>query len=395
MGQTKNFFKDKKPWSIVKDRVLVYYLKPYTSKVLRTGRPIIICDCFAGKGKFDDGEIGSPLLIAEHIKSHLLKQPDTDNKIRGVFIEKKYHDELNSNLSGYANVIVYPGSYEDNLKNILSFDTNNNLFLYVDPYGIKSLDLSAFSQIKSRKFYSVEMLLNFNSAGFLREGCRLLKYEDAFADEDLTDYEVDDDANTKEKMDSIAGGDYWQAILGFYYRGQIDIYAAEEQFFSEYSKRVNQLFKYTVNIPIKIKSTHLPKYRLIFGSDHEDGLILMADNMNKKWNEIVKNQRGGQQVLFEYEFPDMTLLKGFDLHDDIIALASAQPSGIPLKNMIVELIQKYGITFSESKYKKTIRGMEINNEILIEREPPLTKKTRKPATSMGYNEYRIVVRRKL
>ncbi|MBI5664273.1 MAG: three-Cys-motif partner protein TcmP [Nitrospirae bacterium] len=393
MGQTKNFFKDKKPWSIVKDRVLDYYLKPYTSKVLRTGKPVIICDCFAGKGKFDDGEIGSPLLIAEHIKSHLLKQPDADNKIQGVFIEKKYHDELNSNLSGYANVIVYPGSYEDNLKNILAFNANNNLFLYVDPYGIKSLDLSAFSQIKSRKFYSVEMLLNFNSAGFLREGCRLLKYKDAFTDEDLTDYEVDDDANTKEKMDSIAGGSYWKDILSAYYKSQIDIYSAEEQFFSEYSKRVNHLFRYTVNIPIKIKSTHLPKYRLIFGSDHEDGLILMADNMNKKWNEIVANQRGGQGALFDYEFPNLAILKSFDLHKDIMSFITSDSSGVLLKSLIVHLIQRYGISFPEKHYIDTIIDMEARGLLRIDRYPSVTK-TGKPARSMNYDDYRITVRLK-
>lgn len=392
MGQTKNFFKEKKPWSVVKDRVLDYYLRPYTSKVLSTCKPIVICDCFAGKGKFDDGEYGSPLLIAEQIKSHLLKQPDMANKIQGIFIEKKYHAELESNLSGYADVTVYSGSYEDNLQKILSLDSSNNLFLYIDPYGIKSLDLSSFTQIKDRGFNSVEMLMNFNSAGFLREGCRLLTYEDSFTDEDLTDYEIDDDINTKEKMDSIAGGNYWQKILKTYYNNQIDIYAAEEQFFSEYNQRINQLFKYTVNIPIKLKSTHLPKYRLIFGSDHEDGLILMADNMNKKWNEIIENQRGDQPVLFEYEFPDLALLKGFDLKKDIIGIVGSNTSGIPLRTLIVKLIQKYGITFSESHYKRTIRQMEKDNLLKVDRIPPFTPSSNKPATSMDYGEYRITVR---
>jgi len=391
MGQTKNFFKEKKSWSVVKDRVLDYYLQPYISKVLKTGKPIIICDCFAGKGKFDDGESGSPLLIAEQIKSHLLRQPNIDNKIQGVFIEKKYHNELKTNLLGYANVIVYHGSYEDNLKEILAFDTNNNLFLYIDPYGIKSLDLSSFAQIKNRGFNSVEMLMNFNPAGFLHEGCRLLTYEDSFTDDDLTDYEIDDDINTKEKMNSIAGGDYWQEILKAYYNSQINIYTAEEQFFAEYSKKANQLFKYTVNIPIKLKSTNLPKYRLIFGSNHEDGLILMAYNMNKKWNEIVEIQRRGQQVLFDYEFPDMTQQQGFDLQKDIKDLVSVKPEGILLKNLIIVLIQRYGITFPEKYYKDKIVEMETTGLVRIDRQPSATK-TGKPATSMDYGKYRITVR---
>lgn len=396
MGQTKNFFKEKKSWSVVKDRILDYYLKPYTSKVLSMGKPIVICDCFAGKGKFDDGEKGSPLIIAEHIKNVVLKNPLSSNKIRSIFIEKKYHDELATNLEGSTNVKVHPGSFEDNLQTILSLDKNNNVFLYVDPYGIKTLNLTFFDQIKDKQFFSLEMLMNFNSTGFLREGCRLLKYEGLIKDDDVTDYEVDDDANTHgiDKMSAVAGGDYWKDILSKHHNGQISFHEAEEMFFSEYSRKVKHLFKYTVNIPVKIKSTHIPKYRLIFASNHEDGLILMADNMNKKWNEIVAIQRGGQQVLFDYEFPDLALLKGFDLHKDILALVSAKSSGIPLKSLIVELIQKYGITFSESDYKKKIRSMEQNSDLLIDRDPPLTKKTGKPATSMDYGEYKITIRRK-
>ena len=395
MGQTKNFFKEKKSWSVVKDRILDYYLKPYTSKVLSMGKPIVICDCFAGKGKFDDGEKGSPLIIAEHIKNVVLKNPLSSNKIRSIFIEKKYHDELATNLDGYVNVKVHPGSFEDNLQTILSLDKNNNVFLYVDPYGIKSLHLTLFDQIKDKQFFSLEMLMNFNSAGFLREGCRLLKFERPLdsIDDELADYESDEDINTIERMNAVAGGAYWKDILSKYHAGQISFHEAEEMFFSEYSRKVKQLFKYTVNIPVKIKSTHIPKYRLIFASNHEDGLILMADNMNKKWNEIVANQRGGQQVLFDYEFPDLALLKGFDLHKDILASVSANSSGILLKSLIVELIQKYGITFSVSNYNKEILSMEKDSALIIDRVPALTP-TGKRATAMDYGEYKITIRRK-
>lgn len=396
MGQTKNFFKEKKSWSVVKDRILDYYLKPYTSKVLSMGKPIVICDCFAGKGKFEDGEKGSPLIIAEHIKNFALKKPLLSNKIQSIFVEKKYHAELEANLVGYANVKVHPGLFEDNLQTILSLDKNNNVFLYVDPYGIKSLNLTLFDQIKNKQFFSLEMLMNFNSTGFLREGCRLLKYEDLIKDDEVTDYEIDDDASAHDidNMSAVAGGDYWKDILREHHNGWISFHEAEEMFFSEYSQKVNQLFKYTVNIPIKIKSAHLPKYRLIFASNHEDGLILMADNMNKKWKEIIENQRGGQQVLFDFEFPDLALLKGFDLRKDILSLVSAKSSGIPLKTLIVELIQKYGITFSESKYKNQIFDMAKDSVLTIDRVPAFTL-TGKPATAMDYGKYKITIRKKI
>ncbi|HEX8949309.1 MAG TPA: hypothetical protein VF790_10135, partial [Dissulfurispiraceae bacterium] len=151
---------------------------------------------------------------------------------------------------------------------------------------------------------------------------------------------------------------------------------------------------YTVNIPIKVKSSHLPKYRLIFGSNHEDGLILMADNMNKKWKEMLEQGRNYQGVLFEFEFPDLTLLKGFDIHKDILACLPPDGTGILLKDVIVRLMMRYGITFSESEHKQKVKELE-NATLYIDRIPAHTPKTGKPATSMDYNVYHITLRKKL
>jgi three-Cys-motif partner protein len=394
MGQTKNFFKEKKHWSLIKDRILDYYLTPYIAKIITTGKPLIIFDCFAGKGKFDSGENGSPLIIAEKIKTVIQKYPTLSDRVKGVFIEKKYFPDLKTNLAGHPNTEVLAGTFEDNLGNILSAHTLSSVFFYIDPYGIKSLSLSNFKQIKDKNFSSNEMLMNFNSAGFLREGCRLLNSDDLLKDIEIDDYEMDDAANNVEKMDAVAGGTYWQDILNDFYNGKFDIYQAEDKFISEYSSKLKDIYLYTVNIPIKLKSSHLPKYRLIFGSNNEGGVILMADNMNKKWKEIVDQQRNGQLALLEFEFPDLSLLRGFDLKKDIMSFVSAHSSGIPLKSLIVALIQKYGITFSESYYNGTIKQMEKDSDLVIIRNPPITKKTGKPATSMDYDEYEILIRRR-
>lgn len=58
----KDFFKKKNEWSEIKDRLLGCYLTPYFQKVLLTRKPIFYVDCFAGKGKFEDGKDGSPLI---------------------------------------------------------------------------------------------------------------------------------------------------------------------------------------------------------------------------------------------------------------------------------------------------------------------------------------------
>lgn len=66
MSTSRNtFFKGKKIWSEVKDALLGYYLVPYFSKVMRNPKPILYVDCFAGKGKIDDGNLGSPLITLQ------------------------------------------------------------------------------------------------------------------------------------------------------------------------------------------------------------------------------------------------------------------------------------------------------------------------------------------
>lgn len=62
-----DFYKEKKQWSKIKDRLLGCYLMPYLSKILATKKPVFYVDAFAGKGMFDDGNPGSPVIALEII----------------------------------------------------------------------------------------------------------------------------------------------------------------------------------------------------------------------------------------------------------------------------------------------------------------------------------------
>lgn len=317
MGKDDSFFTTKKPWSIFKDQLLDYYLTPYLTKIMATGRPLLLADCFAGKGRFDDDSEGSPLIIARHI-AQMLNQPGKNSKIYGLFIEKKYHEDLAGNLEGYHNIKICPGTFEEYITEIIKYNRSSNLFLYVDPYGIKSLDFQRFRSVSDRGFNSLEMLLNFNSSGFLREGCRILKYP-YLPDESSSDESLEtDESNNIEHMNQIANGDYWIEIIQSIKDKRINWRQAEELLTENYVRQIKLLFKYVLNIPVKEKLAHVPKYRLIFGTNHPDGLILMADNMNRIWRRIVEEQQGVQGSLFKIDYPDATIEPDFDLTDVVI-----------------------------------------------------------------------------
>lgn len=384
-----NFFTQKKDWSKLKDTILNNYLKPYITKISKTNKPLTIIDCFAGKGKFDDGYDGSPIIIMEQIKN--FKITNAFSQINAIFIENKYHEELNNNLRDYNDLEIYKGTFEENINNLLKLNQSHNLFIYIDPYGIKSLDFSYFSKLVNRNFNSLEMLLNFNSIGFLREACRVQHYYNLIQLEDSEeDYEIDDFLDIN-KINSIANGNYWIKIVNDFKKRLINFHEAEEELIENYTVKLKSLFKYLIKIPIKTKVKNIPKYRIIFATNHPDGLLLMSDNMNKIWKNIVEGERMGQEALFdEYEL----YYNGLEnIEEKIKSILNNNNFKIELKALYLELITNYGFQFSIKEYKEKIEELENKGLIGIKRNPKYTK-TGKISKSFDYsqNEINIILK---
>lgn len=379
-----DFFAKKREWSKLKDQILDHYLTPYLTKITTLGRPTRIVDCFAGKGRFDDGKPGSPLIIAQHVAAMLTRSPTPD--VRAIFIEQNYAAELRTNLAGAANCQVIEGDYEQSVLRFLSgsADRDRSYFFYVDPYGVKSLDFHHFARLKDVGFKSLEMLINLNTTGFLREGCRLLDLTQGIPDwADALDYETDG-KNTPARMDDVAGGDYWQAILSDFQGGAIDFHQAEEKFIGDYTDRLGKHYRYVVNVPIKERSHHMTKYRLVFATDHHDGLFLMADEMHAAWRKFLDQERGGQLYLFDAS--ELETLSGPPIQDKICAELRLP---LHLCDLLIHLIRKHGIAHTTGEYKRAIKEGE-GTMFRLARDPAKTP-TGRPSLSMDHNKVRIIV----
>ncbi|MBD5525970.1 MAG: three-Cys-motif partner protein TcmP [Lachnospiraceae bacterium] len=308
------FFEEKNSWSLIKDKLLGYYLVPYFQKVLMTGKPIFYVDCFAGKGRFEDGNLGSPL-IALQIREDCLKRTKRKDKVGAIktcFIDLNYAGELKENISSvnpvYDKPIVISGRYEEEIEQCLQDKHDNNVFLYIDPYGIKALDSNLFDKFQTYGFYTFEMLINFNSFGFFRDACRVMnvdyKNDNALSDlDDLVEYEptvVSTSKQSEDLLTRIAGGDYWKHIVLDYRNKKINGYQAEKRLSVEYKQWLKQRYKYVLDMPIRLKEGQRPKYRMIHVCDHEDGCFLMAQNMQKQKKELFFTiQQNRQLSLFD------------------------------------------------------------------------------------------------
>ena len=290
-----DFFKAKRPWSKYKDFILGYYLEPYIPKVATLKKPILVVDCFAGCGQFDDGEPGSPLIIASIIK----KWHEKGYQVRGEFVEADAHNhqKLTKVLEPFSDFATPRlGVFGDLLPDLAARARENTVFLYVDPYTVKGLLFARMKEVYDqirKSSASVELLLNLNVATFMRWGLAALKRQEEVPSEatgDEADYQADDPDERIEMalLDSIAGGGYWRTIAS---DPALSFVQKLNAFTEGYLGQLVSSFTFATSCEIKSKYEHqVPKYYLVYGTRHRDGVELMNDSMCKAKREFLGNR---------------------------------------------------------------------------------------------------------
>src|SRR5215467_4190696 len=96
-----DFFEAKRPWSLIKDKVLACYIEPYINKVKQLSRQIILIDGYAGPGVFDDRGEGSPITICSAAEKF------AKGRYTAYFFNnnKKHHEKLQAAIkhAGWSN----------------------------------------------------------------------------------------------------------------------------------------------------------------------------------------------------------------------------------------------------------------------------------------------------
>ena len=391
-----DFFKEKKPWSEVKDQLLGFYFKPYVAKILHTRKPLVYVDCFAGKGKFEDGNPGSPLIALNIINECLISTTMEQAQISTTFIDLNYADDLKENLRDYPWANIISGKYEDNIQRILQNEKGSNVFLYIDPYGIKALQCSIFDSFANGQFNSIELLINMNSFGFIREACNALGtsliLDDKTIFEDLVEYAptiMTASDKSIQDLNEIAGGDYWQAIIEEYKSKKISGYEAEERFAEQYCHRLMKSYKYVLNMPLRIKRGQRPKYRMIHATNHRDGCLLMVDNICNRWEAWQNVQTGGQLSIFQEDYNNQ-IIDNESIERKTIEYFSQYCSWISLHDALAEFFMKYGPICPTGNIKIILKELEKNGLLDVERSPKYTSSGKRKTAFMSESKQQKV-----
>jgi three-Cys-motif partner protein len=379
-----DFFGKKRDWSRYKDFILAYYLEPYIPKVNTLKRPILIVDCFAGRGEFGDGQPGSPVLIASAIEKWRAKGVP----IRGLFIEADpdNHRHLSELLGKYGDQAeTRLGTFDEQLPEIARLARHNTVFLYVDPYTVRGLVFDRMKAVYDKirtSSSSVEVLLNFNSATFMRWALAALqRHQDIPAETAAEPLDQLEDASAGPvelaTLDAIAGGDYWRAIA---LDPDLDFPRKLGRLTSEYMGRMQPSFRYVAGCAINAKYHHrVPKYHLIYATRHEDGLERINDAMCKARRDFL-GAEFTKGMLFdltpEEESPDLS-----ELRESLLSLVSEDGrisrKDLRLKGLLAHFgrheVKDYNAAIGEllktGKLCSSTGKARINDGVLLARAP--------------------------
>lgn len=347
--QVHPFFRTKKEWSKVKDRIVGSYVACYLKTVQYRGTPILIIDAFAGPGKFGDDTDGSPLLISQAA----MKAPNMGVRIGCLFADAHpaHREVLKSHLGEYvkAGITEAPlASFSDALSRALEIGKGSTLFFYLDPYGIKDLEFEMVKQIYERKrTQSTEVLINFSFKTFMRMSGNW-KYGESpqSVEEKIKQAKVD-------VLNAVMGGDYWVKIIT---NPALDKIQRENAVVDAYMSRIREYFEYTYSIPVKevdedspgVPVDDLAKYHLVFGTRSRRAVVYMNDVANLALEPYFNQFKDG--LLFamtpdRYAPVSVNKIKGA-----IIAALSGKPMKRP--EICEAIIPDFFLQYRSKDYKK-------------------------------------------
>jgi len=366
------FFKAKREWSHVKDKILKDYITCYLRTIHRRGRPIIIVDAFSGPGRFGDGSEGSPLIICGAIDN----APKRGVGLACVFSDSHpaHRIALEACLAKHikGGVAEKPlADFSEALSRALAVGQGATLFFYLDPYGIKDLDFETVKQIYERDTnQSTEVLINFNFKTFMRMSGNWF-YSDSASEVARKVKEA-----KVETVNAVMGGDYW---LGIVTDPKLDKIQREDLVVCKYTERVREFFAYTYSVPVKeldecagsVPTDELAKYHLIFGTRSPRAVVYMNDVAINALEPYFRQFREG--LLFDmtpgrYEPCPIGEVKGA-----IIEVVDPRPVTRP--QIFEAVIPKYFMQRRQKDYRAVIDELTFTEKRLFPDRRTMKRKT--------------------
>jgi len=383
MADNEDFFEEPKSWSHLKHSILKYYLREYFHKVNRHYRKgAVAADLFAGAGLFDNGEEGSPLIIARYAHEANLQNGVT-NRVILAEVRPDIYAQLSRNMEQYTKsglVTLFEGEAKDVGCRLLdAIPAGTPLFLFLDPFGNKGLSMELIQQILSRaEKESTEILVNFSEKS-LRRRIGVARNVNSQDDRSRA-YALD----AVELLNDALGGEWWKEILQ---ANEMDEDQKLDLITSEYITKFTRAFRFVGIAPVtKGYPDEEVKYHLIFGSRSWTAFELMNNSVNRSAAEFLLSVTKAAAIgtLFEEvgeEYvPPKFRIKPVVLRNEVygkcisyvqnIAASRSSPEAVTMNRATARrlVIEKNFAKYSSSDINKAIRHLVKNRDLVTANE---------------------------
>ena len=338
----RRFFAEKRPWSLLKDRILGNYIVPYLRKVNKLGRPILLVDAFAGPGTYADGTDGSPAIL---IKA---AQQCVPGRYRALFVnaDRDQHESLVSLMEPQleaGTVVCIRASAKavlDQLPASLSTDT---VLVYLDPFGIKDFDLQTLEPFLRRQA-STELLMTVQAPILHRLASRRARMRHRVNPRVATFH---------QRLTATFGGTYWRSSL----LAKGSAAAREEKLMTAFADHLRSIIpsSYCGWCPVRDSEPGRAKYYFVFWSTHRAAMTLMNDIMLNAYRQHLY-ERQTDKTLFQGIEPRHLSSPSASLRGVIEAQVRATP-GLSRLDVWVEILKSHFREYTQSEYRGAVKDL--------------------------------------
>lgn len=330
----------------VKHEILSKYLSGWI-RILGKWHKVCYFDCFAGKGRYADGELGSPL-IALDVASRLKKTLPHIREIVCVFIEKNPNNyenlkeiidvEIRDHPEKYDGIKIIP-PINDEFANFTS-EISDQLapsFFFIDPFGFGGVPFQNIKNILS--IPRTEVFINF----MVRDVNRFLE-----------------SSKHRISIDELFGIDNVLNVLSEKYPNL----PKEPALLKLYRMQLHEVAKVKYTLPFKVNADERLQttFYLIHATNHPMGCELMKEIMYKLGTEGRFGYFGpaeGQMTLTQYD----SLLK---LKDFLIKKFAGRR--LTYQNVRYETLMD--TEFIKKHYRQALLELENESKISIKGKGP-------------------------
>lgn len=354
MTTEDTFFKGKRPWSVVKDRIIGNYLTPYIRKVSQLGKPILFIDGFVGPGLFEDGTLGSPFLICE-------KAEQSGKVWSAVFVNhnQEHHQQLSSVIRARGwqkNAMAILGNCTDLLEATQETLTDQTVFIYLDPFGLKGFSFKALVPYFERvaRGLSIEIVINVSIPTLHRLAAAKVVAEGRAKEPRIL-------ARHQTLTDAL-GGDWWQAIMWSDQPREQRVH----EIMCGLTERLAVHLPFTGYCPVQEDANSCVKYYITFASRHQDAQLLMNDQMCRVYEQYIFDARGkgiqGQLWGLDDE-RDLT-----ELNNVIIETVRQNP-GQSRENIWKAIVPEHFMRWTESEFNDRVKMLAEAGKLEYLKDP--------------------------